>query len=84
MSMWSRYASTDAQEESIQQIEEWLEGTEKKIVGAVTIGKAPQSVILDLTYHGGEIHVNREGEITVNRESVNDSTEFLKVLGIKI
>ena len=60
-SKYTRYASTDDQEEAIVVIEKWLKKLGRNIVGATTIGKSPQTVILDLTYQGGEIRINSCG-----------------------
>ena len=89
MSKYSRLASTDLQEEAISQIESWVKRAKKCIVGADTIGKYPQTVILDLTYHGSEIYVHADGfedteygnpGVTVNGEAVYDYQDFKKAL----
>lgn len=61
MSQYTRLASTDLQEEAIRKIESWVKRAKKYIVGADTIGKYPQTVILDLTYNGCEIYVHSDG-----------------------
>lgn len=62
MSFATRLAETDAQEEAIRKVEGWVKKTlGRNIVDGTTIGKHPQGVILDLTYHGGEIYVNANG-----------------------
>ena len=76
-------------EEAISQIESWVKRAKKCIVGADTIGKYPQTVILDLTYHGSEIYVHADGfedteygnpGVTVNGEAVYDYQDFKKAL----
>lgn len=61
MSNYTRMASTNKQEAAIQKIEGWLKKMNRRITGGTTVGKSPQTVILDLTYQGGEISVNSEG-----------------------
>jgi len=72
-SRYSRYASTDEQEQLIIDLEKTLTKLGKSIVGATTIGKSPQTVILDLTHQGSEIYVNasdperdREAQLKIN------------------
>lgn len=70
-SVFTRYASTDEQEEAISALEKTLKKLNKKIRGGTTIGKAPQTVILDLTYQGSEIYVNRDGIVEINDQEVD-------------
>jgi len=80
MSYYTRLAQTDIQENMIVKIEQWLAKHNAKIVGAVTIGKHPQTVILDLTYQGGEIYVNSDGDITLFDEPVDDYHTFIEII----
>lgn len=61
MSQYTRLANSDAQEEAIKTIEEWLEQLNKSICGSVKIGKYYDTVILDLEYHGNNIYVHVNG-----------------------
>ena len=61
-SRYSRYAQTDEQEELIQELERTLAQLGKSIVGGTTIGKSPQTVILDLTHQGSQIYINASNE----------------------
>ena len=74
-SKWSRYADTDEQEIAISHLDATLKKLGKKIVGGTTIGKSPQTVILDLTYQGGEIHINSDGEVEIHDKSIDPSNE---------
>jgi len=76
MSKYTRCASTDEQEQSIQQVEEWLTRLQKNIRGGTTIGKSPQTVILDLTYQGSEIYIDSDGKIEIFNIEVHDFNEF--------
>ena len=60
-SQYTRVGQTDEQEEAIATIEKWVKKLGKSIVGADTIGKHPQTVILDLSHHGSEIYINTSG-----------------------
>lgn len=73
-SRYSRYAQTDEQEQLISDLEKTLVKLGKNVVGGTTIGKSPQTVVLDLTYQGSEIYVdasnpNRDREASVK---IND------------
>jgi hypothetical protein len=79
-SRYSRHAQTDEQEELITQLEQTLSQLGKRIVGVITIGKFPQTVILDLTYNGAEIYVNasnpdrdRKASVKINNVEVDPS-----------
>lgn len=60
-STYSRMAQTSEQEDAIVTIERWLKKMGKNVVGGTTIGKHPQTVILDLAYQGSEIYVGTNG-----------------------
>ena len=75
MSRFTRMASTNSQEEAIQTLEETLKRINKKLVGGVTCGKSPQTVVLDLTYQGSEIRVNAEGDVTLHDKSIEPYSE---------
>ena len=68
MSQYSRMASTDEQENSIKEVENAFKQNSIRIAGATVIGRSPQTVILDVHYHGSEIYVNPDGEITIQDE----------------
>lgn len=60
-SQYSRLGQTDAQESAISTIEKWLKKLDKRVSGGDTIGKHPQTVILDLMHHGSEIYIKTNG-----------------------
>jgi len=60
-SRYTRFAQTDDQEDAINTIERWLKKLGKSVVGSTTIGKRPQTVILDLTHQGSELRINSNG-----------------------
>ena len=61
MSFATKLANNDIQEEAIKKIETWLKKLNKKVVGGTKIGKYYGTVILDLTYQGGEIYIHEDG-----------------------
>lgn len=86
MSFATRLAKNDVQEEAIAQIEKWLKKLGKQVVGGTAIGKYYDTVILDLTYNGGEIYVHSNGfedtdhgyeGVTVNDVHIKDENCFL-------
>lgn len=60
-SSYTRLAQTDAQEEAVKTIEKWLKKLGKRVSGGTTIGKHPQTVILDIKYQGSEIYIKTDG-----------------------
>jgi len=73
MSRYTRLSSTDEQEEAIQHIEETiLNMDDVQLCGGTTIGKSPQTVILDVTHNGSEIYINDEGDVTIKGEQIYD------------
>ena len=80
-SKYTRAAQTDAQERAITKVEKWIKKCDEKIKGGTTVGKHPQTLILDvLAYQGGEVSIDDDGEIRVNEERVKDFESFKKEL----
>ena len=71
-----RYGNTDEQEEALGTVEEWGERAKFKLRYGTSIGKSPQSVILDHKYQDGIIHVGDEGEITFHSEVIDCYSDF--------
>lgn len=65
MSMFSRMASTNEQESAIRRIERWVRACNGKLCGGTTIGKSPQTVILDRKYQDSAIYINSDGRVEV-------------------
>ena len=65
----------------VMQVAKWAEKAGKRIKGGTAIGKNYDTLILDLTYQGGEIRINLDTEeIKVNNEVVIDFTDFKNAL----
>ena len=71
-----RYANTDEQEEALAKVEEWSERTSFRLRYGTSIGKSPQSVILDHEHQDGFVHVNRDGKITIDNELIETLEGF--------
>lgn len=67
----------------VNKVAGWAQKAGKRIVGGTAIGKGYNTLILDLTYQGGEIRINLEEEtISVNGEDyIYDYDEFKNALG---
>jgi hypothetical protein len=79
MSRITRAAETDEQEEALIQIEAWAQALNWRISFGTTIGKHPQTVILDHEYQDNAIYVNADGKIKVFGEYVETLEEFVPV-----
>jgi hypothetical protein len=65
----------------VNQVSRWVEKMGKRIVGGTAIGKDYNTLILDLTYQGGEIRINCDTEeITANNEPVDDYISFVSAV----
>ena len=83
-SKYTRYAQTDEQEDVIRVVEGWLKKMGKSVVGGTTIGKHPQTVILDITHHGSEIYISSGGwEGTPSRRG-DENFPGLEVNGVHV
>lgn len=68
----------------VKKIAGWVEKSGNNIVGGTAIGKNYSTLILDLTYHGGEIYINTDEErVDVHGQTVTDYKSFVKALSIK-
>jgi hypothetical protein len=68
MSHYTRLASTDDQEASIAAVERAFKKANTNIGGATTIGKSPQTVIMDIYHNDSKIYINYAGDIQINNE----------------
>ena len=67
----------------VKKVAGWAEKSGKKIVGGTAIGKNYSTLILDLTYHGGEIYINTDEErVDVHGQTVTDYKSFVKALSV--
>lgn len=68
--------------EIVKQVSRWVQKAGKRIVGGTAIGKNYNTLILDITYQGGEIRINLEDStISVNGvDYIYDYDEFIDAL----
>lgn len=83
MSLYTRLASTDKQEESVAAVEKAFRKANVPICGYTTIGKAPQTVILDVFKNDSKVYVNAEGTIKIDnveyeRSEVTEMATIIK------
>lgn len=72
-----KFAQRKGITDTVNQVARWAEKMGKKIVGGTAIGKDYSTLILDLTYQGGEIRINVDtDEIEVNDQDVVDYESF--------
>lgn len=63
---------------TVNKVAQWAEKMGKRIVGGTAIGKNYDTLILDLTYQGGEIYIDcNTEEIEVKGEPVSDYISFV-------
>lgn len=80
MSLSTRNASTDEQEEAIRQLEQWADDAEFRLSYGTTIGKSPQTLIMDHKHQDGFAYIDDEGEIKIKGEVIRTEKDFLKVI----
>jgi hypothetical protein len=65
----------------VSQVARWAEKAGKRVVGGTAIGKDYSTLILDLTYQGGEIRINTDtNDIEVKGEEVDNYNSFVRAL----
>jgi hypothetical protein len=66
----------------VKKVATWAEKSGKRIVGGTAIGKNYSTLVLDITYQGGEIRINTDNDrITLNLEPIFDAKSFKNALG---
>ena len=77
-----KFAKTKGATSTVNQIARWAEKAGKRIVGGTAIGKHYSTLILDLTYQGGEVSIDTDNNtIKVNGHPIADYSGFQKALG---
>ena len=76
-----KFAKTKGATSTVNQIARWAEKAGKSIVGGTAIGKHYSTLILDLTYQGGEVSIDTDNNtLKVNGHPVTDYMGFQKAL----
>ena len=84
MSLYTRLASTNEQEESIKAVEKAFKKAGRRIVGHTTIGKSPQTVILDAKHHGSDVYINADGVIKIHDSTFENWDSDIEDMALKI
>ena len=75
ISSWLKRNGSPEQQRSARKICKWCEDLGHGIVGGTAVGKYYDTLILDLTYNGGQISVYDDGTIKLNEEVVNSKRD---------
>jgi hypothetical protein len=76
-----RFAKRKGISSLVNKVASWAEKAGKRIVDGTAIGKNYSTLILDLTYQGGEIYINTDNDtIEVNGIEVQDYNSFASAL----
>lgn len=75
ISSWLKKNGSPEQRRSASKICRWCEDLGHRIVGGTAVGKYYDTLILDLTYQGGEISVYDDGTIKLHNEVVNSKQD---------
>jgi hypothetical protein len=66
----------------VKKVATWAEKSGKRIVGGTAIGKNYSTLVLDITYQGGEIRIDTDNDrITLNGKPIFDAKSFKNALG---
>jgi hypothetical protein len=60
-----RYANTDAQEETLVLLEKLCKANDIPFRYGTSVGKAPQTIIFDISFQGNEIRIGRNGYLAI-------------------
>jgi hypothetical protein len=72
-----KFAQRKGVTNTVNQVARWAEKMGKRIVGGTAIGKDYSTLLLDLTYQGGEIRINTDtDEIEINDQDIIDYQSF--------
>ncbi len=77
---WLKDVATSEQASAAKKVATWAEKAGSRISGGTSIGKSPQSLVLDVKYQGSEIHINADGRIRFQGKEVDNAGEFAEEL----
>lgn len=77
---WLRNEASTEQNTAAKKVSNWAIKSRVHISGGTSIGKRPQTLILDLKKDGSEIYITTEGEIQFNGEIVETQKDFTAAL----
>ena len=76
ISDWLKRAASEEQEKAAKNAARWVEKAGRRVCGGTTIGKSPQTLILDIKHQGSEIYINDDGEIKFEGKVVSSQKEM--------
>ena len=72
-----RYAQTDEQEEALSKVEDWSEKANFNLMFGTSVGKSPQTVILDHKYQDSCARVTSDGVISIDDIEICSYQDFV-------
>lgn len=79
---WLKDSATSSQEQAAKKVAGWVEKAGAHISGGTSIGKSPQTLILDVKYQGSEIYINADGVIKFEDQEVDNIKDFKKMFEV--
>jgi hypothetical protein len=73
---WLKRAATSEQEAAAKKVGGWAKKAGTHITGGTTIGKSPQTLILDIKHQGSEIYIDADGTTKFNDVEVTTPKQF--------
>lgn len=73
---WLKHDATSAQSSAAKKVAGWVSKAGSFITGGTSIGKRPQTLILDIKRQASEIYINSDGEIQFNDEVIKTPNQF--------
>lgn len=72
----ARHGQTDEQAEKLGQVAEWANESQFRVSFGTTVGKYPQTVILDHGYQDSLLRVEDDGRVTFSGDDIEDYADF--------
>jgi hypothetical protein len=73
---WLKHDATTAQSAAAKKVAAWVSKSGSFISGGTSIGKRPQTLILDIKREGSEIYINSDGEIQFDGTVITSPKQF--------
>jgi hypothetical protein len=75
-----RHAQTNEQEEALGLLSQWAKNANFRIRYGTSVGKAPQTLIIDHNFQDGLIYINSDGEIKINDVVIETEEDFIEAV----
>ena len=73
---WLKNTASSEQASAAKKIAIWVKNAGNRICGGTTIGKSPQTLVLDIKYQASEIYINDNGEIKFQGTVITSPKQF--------